>query len=69
MDGVEGTKALKAHEISNGRSRTPIIAISAHVLSINATRLLEEGMSDNLAKPVSRAFKTSNRKMAGSGIT
>jgi signal transduction histidine kinase/ActR/RegA family two-component response regulator len=52
MDGVEATQAIRAEEVLAGRDRTPIIAVTASVLSHEVEAYLEAGMDDVLPKPV-----------------
>ncbi|HEX9464270.1 MAG TPA: response regulator [Alphaproteobacteria bacterium] len=55
MDGLELTAAIRDFERSEGRDRTPIIALTANVLSGEAERCLAAGMDDHLGKPTSLA--------------
>ena len=52
MDGVEATKAIRAHEARYGLPETPIVALTAHAMQGDRERFLEAGMNDYLAKPV-----------------
>jgi PAS domain S-box-containing protein len=52
MDGVEATKAIRALEAQNGRSRTPIVALTADVLETGRRACREAGMDGFLTKPV-----------------
>lgn len=51
MDGIEATKRIR--EIEKEGVRTPIIALTAHAVSEQKSRLLLAGMDDCLSKPVS----------------
>lgn len=52
IDGLETTRQLRANE---GTLRTPIIALTAHAIDEQKTRLLLAGMDDFLSKPVTEA--------------
>jgi two-component system, NarL family, sensor histidine kinase EvgS len=53
MDGFELAAAIRRHEADTGRSRTPIMALSANVLSGEAGRCAAAGMDDFAGKPTS----------------
>lgn len=60
MDGFESTVEIRKHEIANGLPRTPIIALTAGVLSDYQDRCYVVGMDDFLSKPVNlKTFKQS----------
>ncbi|MBV8894950.1 MAG: response regulator [Acidobacteriaceae bacterium] len=52
MDGFEAAAAIRA--LPNGRSRVPIIAVTANVLAGQREKCLESGMNDYIPKPISR---------------
>ena len=52
MDGFEATRSIRQMQI--GKPRTPIIALSAGVLSEERQQCLAAGMDDFLGKPISR---------------
>ncbi|MFZ5724591.1 MAG: response regulator [Pseudomonadota bacterium] len=52
MDGYEATRRIRAWEIDNARRRTPIIALSAHILKEIKERCRQSGMDAHMAKPV-----------------
>nr|WP_200869625.1 hybrid sensor histidine kinase/response regulator [Stutzerimonas stutzeri] len=52
MDGFEATARLRAWEASEGRPRTPVVALTAHILSEHRERARDAGMDGHMAKPV-----------------
>jgi two-component system, sensor histidine kinase len=52
MDGVTATGLIRAAEAASGRVRTPIVALSANVLTHQVTAYAEAGMDGHLAKPI-----------------
>jgi CheY-like chemotaxis protein len=51
LDGLAATPRIRALEAELGRSRTPIVALSASAMADERERCLEAGMDDFLAKP------------------
>ncbi|MBI1199569.1 MAG: response regulator [Phenylobacterium sp.] len=52
MDGLAAARAIRAREEVSGRLRTPIVAVTASVLSHEVDGYLEAGMDAVLAKPI-----------------
>ena len=52
MDGLEACQIIRSHERTQGRSRTPIIAVTASVLTHERSRYAQAGMDDVVPKPV-----------------
>ncbi len=52
MDGLDATRAIRAGECRQNRARTPIIAVTASVLSHEAAAYRAAGMDDVVGKPV-----------------
>jgi len=52
MDGMEATRAIRAREALAGRSRTPIIALTANAMAHQVSGYAEAGMDGHLAKPI-----------------
>ncbi|MEH6564904.1 MAG: 7TM-DISM domain-containing protein [Halopseudomonas sp.] len=54
MDGFEATRRIRAHEQRDHLVRTPIVALTAHILDSHRLEGMAAGMDDYLAKPVQR---------------
>ena len=52
LDGFSATQQLRAWEIANQRVRTPVVALTAHILSEHKERARQAGMDGHMAKPV-----------------
>ena len=52
MDGFRAAAEIRAHETASGRSRLPIVALTAGVQSDERRRCLDAGMDEVLEKPV-----------------
>ena len=52
MDGFQATAAIRAMETSEGRRRTPIVALTAAAVEGERERCMESGMDDFLSKPI-----------------
>ena len=52
MDGYEATTLIRAHENEKHKDQTPIIALTAHVMTGDRDKCLDAGMNDYLPKPV-----------------
>ena len=50
-DGFEAARAIRRHEAETGRTRTPIVAMTANTSEVDRERCLEAGMDGYLAKP------------------
>ena len=55
MDGLEATRRIRAWEAACGRSRTPIIIVSANCLKEHVEAGREAGADAHLDKPISAA--------------
>ena len=53
MDGLEAGRIIRAREAAQGRTRTPILAVTASVLTHETDRYLAAGMDGFVAKPIS----------------
>jgi len=51
MDGLEATRRIRQREADNGRSRLPIIALTANATEHDRRACLNAGMDDFIAKP------------------
>uniref|UniRef100_B8DKD3 histidine kinase n=1 Tax=Nitratidesulfovibrio vulgaris (strain DSM 19637 / Miyazaki F) TaxID=883 RepID=B8DKD3_NITV9 len=54
MDGTEAARRINDLARSTGRTRPPIVALTAHALRGDRERFLESGMDDYIAKPLER---------------
>jgi signal transduction histidine kinase/ActR/RegA family two-component response regulator len=52
MDGIAATQEIRRREAAEGRTRTPIIALTANAMSHQVQNLLAEGFDDHVAKPI-----------------
>ncbi|MBK1879059.1 response regulator [Pelagicoccus mobilis] len=52
MDGYEASQRIRADEMKEERSRTPIVAMTANNIKGDREKCLEAGMDDYIAKPI-----------------
>ncbi|WP_407314837.1 response regulator [Pseudomonas sp. nanlin1] len=52
LDGFSATQQLRAWEVSHQRVRTPVVALTAHIMSEHKERARQAGMDGHMAKPV-----------------
>ncbi|MGV8918257.1 MAG: response regulator [Pseudomonas sp.] len=52
LDGFSATQQLRAWEVGNQRIRTPVVALTAHILTEHKERARQAGMDGHMAKPV-----------------
>lgn len=52
MDGTTATRIIRARELESGRSRTPIIALTANAMTHQAQDYTRAGMTGIVAKPI-----------------
>ena len=52
LDGYAATEQIRQWEAQTGRSRCPVIALSADAFARDRQRCLDVGMDDFLAKPI-----------------
>ncbi|SCY91016.1 MULTISPECIES: hybrid sensor histidine kinase/response regulator [unclassified Pseudomonas] len=52
LDGFSATQQLRAWEMGNQRTRTPVVALTAHILAEHKERARQAGMDGHMAKPV-----------------
>ena len=55
MDGFEATLQIRAYELEKGLPKTPVIALTADIMSDNHERCIAVGMDHFLTKPIKRA--------------
>ena len=56
MDGIAATRAIRTMERSSGRSRTPIIALSANAMTHQVKEYLDAGVDLHVPKPIQIAM-------------
>jgi signal transduction histidine kinase/AmiR/NasT family two-component response regulator len=63
MDGLTATRVIREREASDGRRRTPIIALTANAMAHHLTEYTAAGMDGHVAKPIEagRLFKALQR--------
>jgi len=54
MDGLTATRTWRAREVVLGKSRIPIVALTAHSLPQDKAACLDAGMDDYMCKPLRR---------------
>jgi CheY-like chemotaxis protein len=52
LDGFTATEQLRAWEAAEQRERTPVVALTAHILNEHKERARQVGMDGHMAKPV-----------------
>jgi CheY-like chemotaxis protein len=52
MDGPTATMTIRTREAATGRRRTPILALTANVMTHQVSEYLNAGMDGHVAKPI-----------------
>ncbi len=52
LDGIAATRQIRAEEEATGRTRTPIVALSANAMTHQVKEYLDGGMDMHVAKPI-----------------
>src|SRR3990167_808220 len=52
LDGFSATEQLRAWEAAEHRNRTPVVALTAHILNEHKERARQAGMDGHMSKPV-----------------
>lgn len=55
MDGKETTRQLRALEVEQGKTRLPVVAMTAHAMDGDREEILSAGLDDYLSKPLRKA--------------
>ena len=55
MDGPTAVREIRAREAAQGRTRTPILALTANAMAHQIVEYLTEGMDGHIAKPIEAA--------------
>ena len=68
MDGYEATRKIREFESLSGQNRTPIVALTAHVIGDHANQWRDAGMDDCVTKPFTLdALESCLTKLVGPG--
>jgi len=51
MNGLEATRSIRVFETENGKTRLPIIGMTAHALTGDREKCIDAGMDDYICKP------------------
>ena len=54
LDGYAATRRWRSEEMAEGRTRLPVIAMTANAMAGDRERCLQAGMDDYLSKPINR---------------
>ena len=65
MDGVSAAAAIRAREAETGRSRTPIVALTANAMTHQIETYLAAGIDSHVAKPIQAAALFQALEQAG----
>jgi len=52
LDGYEATRRIRRWELETGRTRTPVVAVTAHALPVERARAAAAGMDGYVTKPL-----------------
>jgi len=52
MDGLEATRLIRENEQETGKSRLPLVALTAHAMTGDRERCLAVGMDGYVPKPI-----------------
>jgi CheY-like chemotaxis protein len=55
MDGIEATRLIRDEEADRALPRTPIVAMTAHVMEDGEAQMRREGLDGHLGKPMRKA--------------
>ena len=71
MDGLTAAAEIRARETAEGRSRTPIVALTANAMDHQVARYFAAGMDGYVAKPIeaSRLFAALEAALGSAGRT
>ena len=56
MDGHEATRQIRKKESESGKSRIPVIAMTAHAMKEDKDKCIAAGMDDYVSKPIDAKF-------------
>jgi CheY-like chemotaxis protein len=63
MDGLSACREIRSREASSGRSRIPVIAVTANAMTHHVDECLSAGMDAHVSKPIRapELFETMSR--------
>jgi len=67
MGGIDATRLIRAHETEHGKTRVPIMAMTANAMQGDRELCLAAGMDDYLSKPINQVELAAKLRMFAAG--